>query len=222
MKIRLSIILFFVVSGAFSQSPLNEYYFPKYSNDVARIYKYVNKKDSTDFYYWKVKYNETRDELITEGYTKELFKFNYFVEKFNETGTKVTEFIDYQKLPIGLSKSHVGEILEDDVFKWNDDIEYAYKVNINGEYGKSTYFKERKFIGYEKVEINGKEFYCIKFLEDYKNIYHDQNDTIEFYQITYYAHELGMVKCTKYYYNQVFDYNLTDILDEKEFESLEN
>ena len=220
MKFWITTILVFAFSGISAQNSISDYYYPKYANEEPRIYKYVNRADSTDIFYWKVIYDSRKDEMITEGYNLELFKFNYFVEKFEKNGTKVTEFIDYVKLPFGLKRTFVGEIIEDDVFKWNDEREYSYKVNINGQYGQSTLNKKRKFLGFEKITINGKEFDCIKFSEEYKNVYHDHNDTLEFYQITYYSKNLGMVKCTKYFYEKKLEYVLTDILSDEEFSRL--
>lgn len=222
MKITINtfILLFFIAAQA--QNDVSEYYFPKSKNKNPTTYQYVNIKDSKDRYFWRVTYDDVRDELITEGFNDELFKFNYFVEKYVHNGTILVKAIDYQKHYVVLTKSHVANIIKNDVYKWNSDFKYDYEINITGEYGNTTLNKSRKFIGFETIEIQGKSYDCAKFIEEYKNVFHDHNVTHEMYQITYYAHSLGMVKCVRYIDQDTIDYELSSILTDEEFDELKD
>ncbi|MCK0110462.1 hypothetical protein MWU58_14265 [Flavobacteriaceae bacterium S0825] len=222
MKQLLKILTIFCFFNSHAQTDIKEFYFSKNNNVIPKIFKYVNLNDSTDQFFWKVIYDKEKDLLTTEGFNEDFFKFNSFVEKYIKNGTIVVEFINYEKLLFSFKKEHIGEIVENNVIKWDDDEEYKYQIKITSEYGNTTLIKKRKFIGYETIQVNGKSYNCVKFMENYVNTFHDQNVTFKFHQITYYTSNLGMIKCIKYFDDETLVYELSSILTDKEFDNLKD
>ena len=80
--------------------------------------------------------------------------------------------------------------------------------------------KKRTELGLINITINGKEYEALKFKGEYFINAIDQSDSYGFYQFSYYANGIGMIMREMHFPKEVRIMELTEILDEREFEDL--
>ena len=100
---------------------------------------------------------------------------------------------------------------------------YNYAVEYENYYGKFTFEKKRQFLDFLDVTINGQLYQTAKFKDEYYINAIDQAEKQEFYQLTYYAKNIGMVKYERHMPKKdVAILELSEIMSESTFDSLRN
>jgi hypothetical protein len=221
MKNRLYLIfILFSTISCTSQEHLKEYYYQISDKIETKIYKYVDKNDPNKIEYWKVTTNPKTKEMNTVSYDSDFNIYNTFDEILTENGAELIQYADYEKNAFGKMVPYIAEVVNKDVFKWNGDQEYSYSVKYRNQYGRFEFLKKRTELGFEKITVNGKEYETIKFKGDYSINAIDQNDSYGFYQYSFYAKDVGMVKYERHIPNKVVELELTELLTEKQFNDL--
>ncbi|WP_299277210.1 hypothetical protein [uncultured Psychroserpens sp.] len=196
------------------------YYFQLSDLSTSIIFKYECKSDTSKTEYWKLTSNTKKNTLITEAYSNDLKKYEFFVEEFNSDGSKVLKFISYHWNKIGEIEVIKNNLKEVDVFKWKKDQTYCYSSEyIDGTYGKVSFSKCRTFLKEEVLTILGKDYPVLKFKGVYKTKIPGANYDDEYYQYSYYAQGLGLVKMEKNYPNgKTTVLELTEIISNDDWE----
>jgi hypothetical protein len=69
--------------------------------------------------------------------------------------------------------------------------------------------------------VQGTEYETVKFMDEYEIKFLENGQNYEFYQFTYYAKDIGMVKYQRYHPDgTIIELELNDILSEKEFHNI--
>jgi len=198
----LKTILIFLPIILLKNDSAKSYYFQLSDFTKSKVYKYECKSDSSKTEYWKLTSNLNDNTLITEAYSSDFRKYEFFKEKFTKDGSKVLEFVSYP-----LNKSDKTEIInknmkELDVFKWEKEKDYKYSSEHDDSiYGKILFEKNRTFIGKEKISILGRGYKALKFKGIYKTEVPLVKYKYEYQQFSYYAKGIGLVKMEKQYPN---------------------
>ena len=211
----LSLILSLIFLCSCSAS-LQEYYYSLENFKTSKYYKYENITDPSQTQYWKISANVEQNELVTEAFNSEKIQFEYFKEKFDDSGSKL---IEYSPINSGIKTKTVA--IHRDVFLWTQKESYQYEVEYSDSNGSTTFTKERKFKGLETITCMGMELEVAKFRGDYTFFNHKYNEEITFWQESFYAKKYGFVKYERHLPNgSVSILELTEILTEEEWSDL--
>lgn len=223
MKKYFNLILILITSiNCFAQDNLKDFYYPFSDKTETKIYKYVDKNDSTKIEYWKITTIPKTNELKTVSYDSDFNIYNTFDEVISENGAELIAYSDFEINQKGESKEIKAEVIDQNVFKWNDDKVYTYSVKYENKYGRFDFKKKREELGLETVSVNGKEFQAIKFRDEYIILALDHNVEHRFYQDTFYVKGFGMIKYKRKIpiQHELIELELVQILTEKEFEKI--
>ncbi|MEE9432148.1 MAG: hypothetical protein V3V16_13950 [Melioribacteraceae bacterium] len=221
MKTHINLILILLTTlSCKSQEKLKDFYYSTSNKIETKVYKYVDKNDSTKIEYWKVKSIPKTNELKTVSYDSDFNIYNTFDEVITNDGAELIAYSDFEMNESGESKEIKARVIDKDVYKWNNDKEYSYSVKYENKYGRFEFEKKRDKIGFETITVNGKEYKTVKFKDTYFINAIDQNDEYGFYQNTFYAENIGMVKYERYIPNRTIELELAGILTEREFEKI--
>ncbi|MDX8553079.1 hypothetical protein MK851_05490 [Tenacibaculum sp. 1B UA] len=225
----LSIIILSTVNG-FAQENLKDYYYPIGTKKTVKIYKYVHTNNPEYIEYKKVTINPKENTVLTESYSYNLWRYNSIKEKLNSQGSIITHYTDFYKYKSGDTLRVETTITDNDVYKWkNDDTAYKYTLEYEDpRNGKTKFEKERIKIRLSKVNIAETVYKTVEFLDQYSIYYRDQGRHIGYHNDTYYAKGVGIVKYVESrmvkdngeYTSIKNEFELTEIISEKEFKSL--
>ncbi len=218
----LLLILFVVAFNAKAQTDFKEYYYPIGAKKEVKVYKYVDKNDATRIEYWKVTSIPETNELKTVSYDWDFNVYNTFYEVMTENGAELTAYSDFEQNEKGEWVEIKATVIDRDVYQWNGNKEYVYSVNYVSKYGRFYFKKKRAESGFENINVGGKEYQALKFKDDYLIYAITQGIEQRFYQDTYYAKHIGMIKYKRKIpvQHEFIELELTDILTEQEFEKL--
>lgn len=222
-KLYLILILFSTISCV-SQENLKDYYYPISNKIETKVYKYVDKNDSTKIEYWKVTTIPITNEIKTVSYDSKFNIYNTFDEIIEGNGAELIAYSDFEINEKDERIEIKANVIDKDVYKWNDDKEYSYSVKYVNKYGRFDFKKKRVNIGFEKIKVNGKDYFAAKFRDDYLIHAIDHDVEHRFYQDTYYAKEIGMIKYKRKIpiQHETIELELTEILTEQEFEKIKD
>ena len=216
------LILIIVISSCSAQENLKDYYYPIGTKKEVKIYKYVDKNNPNNIEYWKVTTNPNQKIILTESYTTDFILYNIFEEQLNKNGSEIIRYADFEQSDDAQNIRIDGIIVDKDVYKWTDNNKYKYSVKYkNPKYGNEHFIKMRTKNTFENINLRGTEYPTIKFMDEYeiKSLENEQN--YQFYQLTYYAKGIGMVKYQRYHPDgTVIELELDEILSEREFAKL--
>ncbi|CAM1349729.1 hypothetical protein [Tenacibaculum crassostreae] len=216
------LILILIISSCSAQENFKDYYYQIGTKKEIKVYKYVDKNSPKNIEYWKVTTNPKTNKIMTESFTTDFRLYNIFEEELKTDGAQIIRYADFEVNDNGQNTRISGTIVDKDVYKWNDNNKYIYSVKYTSpKYGNEQFIKERTKSGFENITVSGTEYSTLKFKDEYeiKSLENDQN--YEFYQFTYYAKGIGMVKYQRYHPNgTTIELELTEILTEKEFDEL--
>ena len=203
----------------FKDDSAKDYYFQLSDLNKGVIFKYECKSDSSKTEYWKLTSNIKKNILITEAYSSDFKKYEFFVEAFNSNGAKVTKFISYHWNKVGEMEVIKNNLKQTDVFKWEKDKTYCYSSEyIDKDYGKVSFSKCRTFVQEDTLTILGKKYPALKFKGVYKTKIPEDNYNDEYYQYSYYAKGLGLVKMEKHYSSgKTTVLELTEVISNKDW-----
>ena len=171
------------------------YYYTAYSSNAPRIYEYTSREDSSKTQYWRIREINQGKGLLTEGFNENFHQFEFFEEKIGDEGSTVKRYISYNEQ----GDSLVRKIIRPDVFKWKGKGPYQYAVEYENGGAKLFFQKNRTLIGTQKLSVLNKEYNCLKFKGVYQFGYVGQKAEYEYYQYSYYAKGIGMVKYERYF-----------------------
>jgi len=223
MRIYFNLIL--ILAATFScnaQGSLKDFYFPFSKKTETKVYKYIDKNDSTKIEYWKVTSIPETKELKTVSYDADFNIYNTFDEVITENGAELVAYSDFEWNEKGEEKETKAEIIDKDVYKWNGDKEYTYSVKYLNKYGRFYFKKKRTESEIETITVNGKEYKAVKFKDDYIILALDRNVEQRFHQDTYYVKDLGMIKYKRKIpvQHEYIELELVEILSERQFEKI--
>ena len=221
MKKLLNLILILIATlSCKSQENLKDFYYPFSNKTETKVYKYVDKNDSTKIECWKVTSIPETNELKTVSYDSDFNIYNMFDEIITDNGAELFAYSDFEFNESGENEEIKAKVIEKNVYKWNDDKGYSYSVNYSNKYGRFEFKKTRVKSGFKTIIVNEKEYKTVEFKDTYFINAIDQNDEYGFYQNTYYAENIGMVKYERHIPNKVIELELTEILTKEEFEKI--
>lgn len=216
------LLLIFIISSCSAQENFKDYYYQIGTKKEIKVYKYVDKNNPKNIEYWKVTTNPKTNKILTESFTTDFRLYNIFEEELKTNGAEIIRYADFE---VNDDKQNIridGTIVDKDVYKWNDTNKYSYSVKYTSpKYGNEQFIKERTKNSFENITVNRTEYSTLKFKDEYeiKSLENDQN--YKFYQFTYYAKGIGMVKYQRYQPDgTTIELELTEILTEKEFDEL--
>lgn len=223
MKEYICLVLSLIATIACNaQNNLKEFYYPFSDKTESKIYKYVDKNDSTNIEYWKVTAIPETKELITVSYDSDFIIYNIFHELITENGAELIGYSDFEVNKKGDRKEIKAVVLNKDVYKWNGDREYTYSVKYVNKYGRFDFIKSRVQSGFENITVNGKEYQAVKYRDDYQILAIDHNVEQRFYQDAFYVKDIGMIKYKRKIpiQHELIELELAEILTEEEFEKI--
>ena len=216
------LLLIFIISSCSAQENFKDYYYQIGTKKEIKVYKYVDKNNPKNIEYWKVTTNPKTNKILTESFTTDFRLYNIFEEELKTNGAEIIRYADFE---VNDDKQNIridGTIVDKDVYKWNDTNKYSYSVKYTSpKYGNEQFIKERTKSSFENINVTGTDYSTLKFKDEYeiKSLENDQK--YEFYQFTYYAKGIGMVKYQRYHPDgTTIELELTEILAEKKFEEL--
>ncbi|WP_158850480.1 hypothetical protein [Algibacter sp. L1A34] len=218
----LILILIINISSSFAQENFKEYYYQIGTKKEIKIYEYVDKNNPKRIEYWKVTTNPKTKIILTESFTTDFRLYNIFEEELKVDGAKIISYTDFEKIDSGENIRINGIIIDKDVYKWNDKNKYKYSVKYKSlKYGNEQFIKERTKNSFENIDVKGTNYSTLKFMDEYEIKSLDSDQSYEFYQFTYYAKDIGMVKYQRYHPDgTTVELELTKILTENEFKNL--
>jgi|TARA_B110000240_G_scaffold7854_1_gene8600 hypothetical protein len=217
--IQLSLMIF-LTTVCVGQNKLKDYYYPITNKIEIKIFKYVDKNDSNNIEYWKVTTNPKTKKIKTVSYDSEFNIYNTFEEIITLTGAKLIKYADYEKNNSGNLVPNIAQIIDSNVFKWDGEKDYKYSVKYTNKYGSYVFSKKRTELGFENITVNNKEYETVKFIADYSFNDINKNDDYSFYQYSYYAKNIGMIKYRRYTPNKIIILELAELLNEEQFKKL--
>ncbi|AZJ31787.1 hypothetical protein SAMN05444344_1613 [Tenacibaculum mesophilum] len=223
MKKYINLILILLATlSCKSQENLKDFYYPFYNQTETKIYKYVDKNDSTKIEYWKVTSNPKTNELKTVSYDSDFNVYNTFDEIITESGAELTAYSDFEMNDKGERKEIKAKVVDKDVYKWGGDKEYTYSVKYVNKYGRFDFKKKRVESGIENITVNGKEYEALKFRDEYIIFALDHDVEQRFYQDSFYVKDIGMIKYKRKIpiQHELIELELAEILTETEFEKI--
>lgn len=221
IKKIVTITLIFITSSSFGQRNLKEYYYPIGTKKEVQVYKYVEKNDPEHIEYKKITTNPKENTVVTESYLTNFWRYNSTEEKLNKNGTKITLYANFYRKTKGDTLQINGKIIEKNGYKWNNDNEYKYSVEYNNpNEGNERLIRGRIKISLNKIMIQGTEYETVKFLDQYEIKSLEYGRTQGFYLDTYFAKDVGIVKYKENYLEGEYDFELSEIISEKEFNKL--
>ena len=205
-----------------SQENLKDFYYPFSNKPLTKVYKYVDKNDSTKIEYWKVTTSPKTNKINTVSYDSEFIIYNTFDEVVKENGAELIGYSEFETNKKGGRIEIKAKIIDKDVYKWNKDKEYHYSVKYVNKYGRFDFKKKRVLSGFEKIQVNGKEYQAAKFRDEYHINVLDHDVIQKFHQDTYYVKNIGMIKYERKIpiQHKTIELELVEILSEQEFEKI--
>ena len=174
------------------------YYFQLADLKDSIVYKFECKEDPSETQYWKLTANN--NTLITEAYTNDLEKFEFFVEEYTDVGTEVTKYISYYKNKSGEIDVIDRRIKDKDVYKWSTEKDYGYSAEfIDKNYGSIASSVYRTFEKETVISVLGTNHNVLKFKCIYRTQIPEENYDYKYTQYMYYAKGIGLVKIEKEY-----------------------
>ncbi|MEK6152521.1 hypothetical protein WIW50_04650 [Flavobacteriaceae bacterium 3-367] len=224
MKNKLFVFLtLFTTIGCFAQENLKDFYYRISDKIETKVYKYVDKNDSTKIEYWKVTTIPNTNEIKTVSYDSEFEIYNTFDERIKGYGAELIAYSDFEINEKGERTEIKATVIDKDVYKWTEEEEeYTYSVKYVNKYGRFDFKKKRVNVGFETIMVNGKSYFTAKFRDDYLIYAIDHDIEHRFYQDAYYAKHIGMVKYKRKIpiQHEAIELELTEILTEAEFNTL--
>jgi hypothetical protein len=223
MKKCINLILVLVtVLSCKAQESLKDFYYPFSNKAETKIYKYIDKNDSTKIEYWKVTAIPKTNELKTVSYNSDFILYNTFDEIITENGAELIAYSDFEVSQKGERKEIKAKVIDNDVYKWNGDPEYTYSVKYVNKYGHFDFKKKRTESGFETITVNNKKYQAVKFRDEYIILALDHNVEQRFNQDTYYVENIGMIKYKRKIpiQHELIELELAEILTEQEFEKI--
>ena len=216
------LILISIISNCSAQENLKDFYYPFSNKTETKVYKYVDKNDSTKIEYWKVTSIPETNELKTVSYDSDFNVYNTFNEIITESGAELTAYSDFELNDKGEKKEIKAKVIDKDVYKWNGDNEFTYSVKYVNKYGRFDFKKKRAKSGLENITVNGKNHQAVKFRDEYLILALDHDVEQRFYQDAFYVKDIGMIKYKRKIpiQHELIELELVEILSESEFEKI--
>ena len=184
----------------FKNDSAKDYYFqlPDLTNSI--VFKYECKEDASKIEYWKLTSNTLKKTLITEAYTSDFNKYEFFVEEFTDSGSKVTNFTSYYKNKSGEVEVIKRRLKDTDVFMWTTDVDCHYSAEfVDKTYGQVSFSMYRTYEKEAVISVLGTAHPVLKYKCMYRTKIPETNYDYEYTQYMYYAKGLGLVKMEKTY-----------------------
>ncbi|MGH1435617.1 MAG: hypothetical protein ACRBG0_14310 [Lewinella sp.] len=205
-------LLFLIIMMGTGCQTYKGYYYSSFDADRPRIYEYSCKADPTRTQYWRM--TSDHNSLITEAYDANFTQFELIKEAFNHEGSVLVSYINFDDKGDRLHR----DIQKTDIYKWKKDGPYEYAIEYENNGERVFFLKEREYIGVAKVNVLGADYDCLKFKGTYKFGLVGEPAEYEYYQYSYYAKGLGMVKYERYFPDgESIVLELTEIYDDQEW-----
>ncbi len=211
--IKLSIAACFFLNA---QEAIKTFYFEDIQPGETQVYKFVDENDPDKVVYWRMEVSKDNKRLITYTYNSDFFLQNEFHELITEEGAIATKYINFYE---GIEGPIEAEILENDVYRWNQDKPISYKVEFKVYGDEVKVEKKRTFIKRLSINYKGGLLETKLFRDDYDSSVNGEN-VYQGYMHSYYAEGLGIVRFDMIDSNGVSKMKLFEILSDEEFKKM--
>lgn len=221
IKIRALLTLLFISTFCFAQESMKDYYYSLGTEKSTKVYKYVEINNPELVVYKKITKIPEKSLIITESYSAHFWCYNRINEKLNEIGSEMISYINYFENGKGDTLQLNGTVVEQDVYKWNDDNQYKYSVEyINPNNGNERLSVGRIKINFTNITIDRTEYESVKYLDQYQVKSLDYSNTQAFFVDSYFAKGIGLVKFKENFFDFSNEFELDEILTVKSFNKL--
>lgn len=223
----LFIVVFFTIENGCCQdtdvssvenSTYKDYYFQLEEFVEPKIYLFYTTTNPHFSQYWKISAVPDSHFLITEAYSVDFRKLEFFKEKYDSVGSKVVEYLVFHK-----ADTTVYTIGASEVYRWKSLEAYTYDVFDTSPANKKSYSKVRKFASLDTIEVLRYRSEVMRFKDDYI-FYFDGEKVFSRVQQSFYSKEYGLVRFLRF--DEKFrtneTYILREILDEEQWLDLQH
>lgn len=214
----LLVALVFISCGG-KKSSFKSYYFPYADFTIAKVYKYINAKDTTKVIYWRFETGAQNGDTVmsTAIYNESLTLTSVFHNKITEEGAQL------QSMMVNTGDSILlvnCEIKKDESFNWHVTGEYPWLVAFafrNPDGISSQEVVSERMVEKEKQKITvGNQLYeCIVIKEStmFNVISSNRTRSEEQQRTSYFAQGVGLIKFETFHANGTSDiFELKEII----------
>ena len=215
--------MIFIVLNVLLLSPCNSqglrpYYFNMPNFNKGKVYVFTNQNDTTQVQYWhmytKITNNDTL--FVTDGLDQKNRPVEVFVERIKSNNTLMEDYYFIRYDSSGNETKISSTIIKNQVYSFNylkDSL--VWSVKYEDTYGEEQLSKTRSLKKLDVKQIIGGESYqCVLFRDDFNVHLTNTNQTYNFYQDSYYAKNIGLVRFVRTLSNGVvMDYQLTEVIE---------
>lgn len=195
---------------------LRSYYFQMSNFQTNKIYKYVDRNDQTNVQQIRMRYElDNNDTIFYSETLDELSRpKEVFIEKIDGINSKIVDYFLVEYDSLGLARKGFSDVKKREVFSFDEsNYPLLWKVKANNKGRPEIIEKKRTFLFKDTVlAILDNDTKCIIFKDEYLIKDPESISFYTFYQNTYYALRLGMVRFERFFSNGfVYDYWLEEI-----------
>lgn len=188
------LLLLFFLFGCKEETNLKDYYFQMDEFTETQVYKFEYPEFGL-IEYWEMTYFPKDSTFFTKSYNEELEETYFMKEKISENGASVIGYGRNIHSPIGKITLTKDKILKKDVYIWEEQGPFSYKVEFNSENeDHQTFERNRSFMDFVTVKVNNKDYKAAKFKDEFtlENLTTGTIDTYTNY--SYYGLGMGCIK----------------------------
>jgi hypothetical protein len=201
----------------YSQDNFRKNYFKISEFKEGKTYEFIDVKNKDNTHRWKMYYKiESSDTIFyTDGLDDKNRVVEVFIEKLQLDGTKMIGYHTIKFDSIGGSQKVNYDIMSNNVFKYNQEkYPLEWSVLSSGQYGREKLTKKRVVVSKNETQnIYNKTYDCLVFKDEFTVEYLDIKQVYNFYQLSYYAKDFGLVRYNRFMPNgKELDYRLFKII----------
>lgn len=218
----LLVALVFISCGG-KKSVLKSYYFPYADFTIAKVYKYVNAKDTADIMYWRFETVAQNGDTVmsTAIYNKDLTLTSVFHNKITEEGAQLQSMLVNTGDSILLVNC---EIKKNESFNWQYSMQapwlvaFAFK-NPDGISSQEVVSERNVEKQKQKITVANQLYDCIVIKEStmFNVISSNRTRSEEQQRTSYFAQGIGLIKFETFHANGTSDiFELKEIIIDKD------
>jgi hypothetical protein len=216
-------VLCFISACGNKKTSIKRYYFPYKDFFTAKVYKYVNAKDSTKFAYWRFETGaKNGDTVLTTGiYDSQLHLTTAYHNGITDEGSRL------RMMFVNLGDSvnmYQCEVKKNESFNWIIDPKTAWFVSFRMQNGNGL--ESREIVSErnvapkkEKLTFDGETYECLVVKETtlINLVTNNRTKTEEQLRTSYFADGIGLVQFETFYADGTSElYKLESIIVDKD------
>lgn len=212
----IGVILLAIILTSCQNHNLRSYYFKVSDFKDSKVYTYVDRNDDENIQNIRLRYEIIDNDTLFYSETLDDFSRpkEVFVEKVDTNASKMIDYFLVNYNSTEKATKELSEIYKREVFSFeasNYPLIWKLKVTTDGQ--PIIFEKKRTYLNeVTTLTILGKKTKCLVFKDEYKLEDAITGSINNFYQYTYYASGLGMVRFERIFQDGfVFDYWLEEV-----------